>query len=104
MKQIELIEPLVICTLGNFATKCLTGRQDGITRVHGRPQERVIAGLEVKVFPIFHPAAGLRSGPMLTTLREDFQRLPELLAEARPEPEPVGVVAEPTADQLDLFD
>src|SRR5919197_5878646 len=91
MKQIELIEPLVIYTLGNFATKCLTGRQDGITRVHGRPQERVIAGLEVKVFPIFHPAAGLRSGPMLATLREDFQRLPELLAEARPEPEPVGV-------------
>jgi uracil-DNA glycosylase len=101
LKQIELIEPLVICTLGNFATKCLTGRQDGITRVHGQPQERVIAGLEVKVFPIFHPAAGLRSGPMLTTLREDFQRLPELLAEARPEPEPLAVAA---VDQLDLFD
>ena len=39
-RQVELIEPRVICTLGNFATKLLTGSPQGITRVHGEPQER----------------------------------------------------------------
>src|SRR5436190_22600157 len=46
-KQVELIEPLVICTLGNFSTKLLTRRQDGITRVHGQPQDHVISGLPI---------------------------------------------------------
>src|SRR5919197_4376940 len=86
-RQIELIEPLVICTLGNFSTKLLTRRQDGITRVHGKPQDHTIAGLEVTIYPIYHPAAGLRSQPMRAGLRDDFARLPELLAAARPEPE-----------------
>ncbi len=109
-RQIELIEPLVICTLGNFATKCLTRRQDGITRVHGRPQDHAIAGLPIRIYPIYHPAAGLRSTAMLETLRQDFQRLPELLEAARPQPaedepeEASGGSAEPVgAAQLDLF-
>jgi hypothetical protein len=110
-KQVELIEPRVICTLGNFSTKLLTGRQDGITRVHGRPQDHVIAGLPIRIYPIFHPAAGLRSTSMLETLRQDFQQLPELLEAARPqpeedEPEPDSeeVADEPVpATQLGLF-
>jgi uracil-DNA glycosylase len=112
-RQIELIEPRVICTLGNFSTKLLTRRQDGITRVHGRPQDHVIAGLPIRIYPIFHPAAGLRSTAMLETLRQDFQQLPELLEAARPQPEeeaepeqtgPGGGSAEPVAaSQLGLF-
>jgi uracil-DNA glycosylase len=104
-RQIELIEPLVICTLGNFSTKLLTRRQDGITRVHGKPQQHTVAGLELTIYPIYHPAAGLRSQAMLTGLREDFSRLPELLAAARPGPEPEpGGSAEPVAaSQLGLF-
>src|SRR3954451_14959501 len=89
-RQIELIEPRVICTLGNFSTKLLTRRQDGITRVHGRPQDHVIAGLPIRIYPIYHPAAGLRSTAMLETLREDSRRLPELLEAARPQPEEEG--------------
>src|SRR5439155_6129925 len=42
-RQIELIEPKVIATLGNFATKLLSGRPLGITRVHGQEQELTIA-------------------------------------------------------------
>ena len=115
-RQIELIEPRVICTLGNFSTKLLTRRQDGITRVHGRPQDHVIAGLPIRIYPIYHPAAGLRSTAMLETLREDFKQLPALLAAARPqaeedEPEPEhdadergGGSSEPlAASQLGLF-
>src|SRR5438045_5051151 len=55
-RQIQLIEPRVICTLGNFATKLLTGQPTGITRVRGRPQEREVAGLPVLLYPLSHPA------------------------------------------------
>jgi uracil-DNA glycosylase family 4 len=114
-RQIELIEPRVICTLGNFSTKLLTRRSDGITRVHGRPQDHVIAGLPIRLYPIYHPAAGLRSTAMLETLREDFKQLPALLEAARPQPEEEpeaesddddrgGGSAEPVAaSQLGLF-
>ncbi len=61
MRQIQLIEPKMICTLGNFATKTITGSPMGITKVCGRPQQREIAGLDLTVYPLFHPAAALRS-------------------------------------------
>jgi uracil-DNA glycosylase len=84
-RQIALIRPRVICTLGNHATKLLTGNPAGITRVHGRPQATEINGVSLYLFPIFHPAAALYTPAMLTTLKEDFLRLPELLAHAAPQ-------------------
>jgi uracil-DNA glycosylase len=111
-RKIELIEPKVICTLGNFATKLLTRSQRGITGVHGRPQVHELGGRTVRVFPIYHPAAALRSTSTLEELREDFAKLPALLAE--PAPVPIGAVApvaaavaasgrEPEPPQMDLF-
>src|ERR671915_2068647 len=90
-RKIELIEPKVICTLGNFATKLLTRSQRGITSVHGRPQVHELGGRTVRVFPLYHPAAALRSTRTLEELRQDFSRLPALLAE--PLPVPIGAVA-----------
>jgi uracil-DNA glycosylase family 4 len=87
-RQIELIQPRVICTLGNFATKLLTGSPTGITRCCGRPQEREVAGLPVTIYPLFHPAAALRTPSVLDRLREDFSRLPRLLEDSRPAPAP----------------
>ena len=84
-RQIELIRPKVVCTLGNHATKLLTGIPAGITRVHGRPQAMAITGHSLYLYPIFHPAAALYTPAMLTTLKEDFLRLPELLAHAAPQ-------------------
>jgi len=89
MRQIELIEPKMICTLGNFATKTITGSPVGITRVCGRPQRRELGGLDVTVYPLFHPAAALRSTSCLENLREHMARIPELLAQLKP-PERVG--------------
>jgi uracil-DNA glycosylase family 4 len=97
-KRIELIQPKVICTLGNYATKLLTGSPRGITKVHGEPQQREIAGRTVTLYPLFHPAAALRSTSVLDLLRADIQRLPELIAAHEPEPEPV-----PDEEQLGLF-
>jgi uracil-DNA glycosylase len=108
-RQIELIEPRVICTLGNFATKLLSGAPQGITRVRGVPQARELGGRSVFLYPIFHPAAALRTTAMLEQLRADFGAIPRLLAEAvptlggDPEPEPELVGAGAEADQLDLF-
>ncbi len=105
-RQIDLIEPKVICTLGNFATKLLTRSQRGITGVHGRPQVHELGGRTVRVFPLYHPAAALRSTKTLDELREDFSRLPTLLAE--PAPVPIGAVAPaaaapPEPPQTELF-
>ena len=106
-RQIELIEPKVIATLGNFATKLLSGRPLGITRVHGQEQELTIAGRSVLLYPIYHPAAALYTPAMLKVLESDFARLPELMGRgSRPavlaEPVPEPAVAEP-AEQLGLF-
>ena len=108
-RQIQLIEPRVIATLGNFATKKLTGSPAGITRCCGTPQVHEIAARTLFVYPLFHPAAALRTPSVLERLREDFSRLPALLAEEPPGPEPeldhepaVAVRPDP-ASQLDLF-
>jgi uracil-DNA glycosylase len=108
-RQIELIEPKVIATLGNFATKLLSGRPLGITRVHGQEQALTIAGRSVVLFPLYHPAAALYTPAMLKVLEADFARLPEILgrgaqpaAVAEPEPEREPAVAAP-AEQLGLF-
>jgi uracil-DNA glycosylase len=96
-RQIELIEPTVIATLGNFATKLLSGRPDGITRVHGREQRLTIANRSVLLYPLYHPAAALYTPAMLKVLESDFARLPGLLADGVP---PVAPVPEPAAAAL----
>jgi uracil-DNA glycosylase len=106
-RQIELIEPKVIATLGNFATKLLSGRPLGITRVHGQEQALTIAGRSVLLYPLYHPAAALYTPAMLKVLQVDFARLPELMGRgaqpaAVPEPEPEPAVEAP-AEQLGLF-
>jgi DNA polymerase len=110
-RQIQLIEPRVIATLGNFATKKITGSPTGITRVRGAPQVHAIAGRTVFVFPLLHPAAALRTPSLVETLREDFAKLPGLIAEPLPELENADAAedggsesARPDPDsQLDLF-
>ena len=110
MRQVELIEPRVIATLGNFATRLLTGSRSGITRLRGTPQVHRIAGRTLFVMPLLHPAAALRTPSLVEALREDFAKLPDLLEQPPPAPlevrpadeKLVGVVEDP-ASQLDLF-
>jgi uracil-DNA glycosylase len=107
VQQVQLIEPRVVCTLGNFATKLLTRSPTGITKVRGTPQVHRLGGRTVFVMPLFHPAAALRTPSVADTLRADFARLPELIAQPLPEEEPaveVDAVAEAVeVDQLGLF-
>jgi DNA polymerase len=88
-RQLELIEPKVVCSLGNFATKLVRGDPAGITRVHGREEVRVIGRRTVRLYPIYHPAAALYTPRMLEVLREDFARIPALLTQPAPAQVPV---------------
>jgi DNA polymerase len=80
-QQVALIRPLVILTLGNFATKVLLGTTEGITRLRGRtfpfgPEGTVLV-------PTFHPAAALRGGgEVVAKMRADFVRARAMLDEA----------------------
>jgi uracil-DNA glycosylase len=120
-QQVDLIEPTVICTLGNFSTKLLRADTTGISRLHGREEVRRIGARAVRLYPLYHPAAALYTPSMLETLRADFQRIPSLLASGPPpQPEPVELPPEleeavpevqetpapelePVASQLGLF-
>lgn len=79
--QIRLIDPRVICTLGNFSTHLLLGRKVGISRVRGQRFEYRGRAL----IPTFHPAAvlhGGRTGGALAQLEDDFRLLAKILGEA----------------------
>jgi uracil-DNA glycosylase len=103
-RQIDLIEPTVICTLGNFSTKLLRGDTTGISRLHGQEEVRVIGPRAVRLYPLYHPAAALYTPSTLEMLRADFHRIPELLAlgpptQPEPQPEPEAVQAVPEFEE-----
>ena len=105
IEKLSVIQPRVIVTLGNFATKFVLNTQQGITRMrgaaypwHGRT-----------VIPTFHPAAVLRGGGersrQFDELRRDLEMVRDTLAELDRPPQPVVVAeAEPVPEeQLELF-
>ena len=108
-RQIELIQPTLVATLGNFATKLLSGKPAGITKVHGYEQEVTLGSRTVLLYPIFHPAAALYTPSMLKVLEEDFARIPAILENAVETEvaldEQAAPVAEPDPEsvQLGLF-
>jgi DNA polymerase len=106
-RQVELVSPRAICSLGNFATKLLSGSPTGITRVHGTPQPIAVGGWRGFLYPIFHPAAALRTPAMMAVLRDDLARLPALLADGPAiAPSPASAVPRPAladSEQLGLF-
>jgi uracil-DNA glycosylase len=114
VEQVSLIQPIVIATLGNFATKFVLNTQQGITRMRGR----AYPWHGRTVIPTFHPAAILHGGGersrQFAELREDFELIRDTLAELRrpppppappPRREPVTVpeAAPAPEEQLELF-
>ncbi len=108
-RQIELIEPKLVATLGNFATKLLSGKPAGITRVHGYEQPVTLGARTVLLYPLYHPAAALYTPSMLKVLEEDFARIPGILERALAEPEAereaevLAAEPDPESVQLGLF-
>lgn len=111
--QLAVIEPALVVTLGNFATRLLRGDAAPIGKVRGQVQVVMVGALNVRLYPLFHPAAALYRRPNLELLKEDFARIPGLLELGPPEqpvsPENIlpGEGGEGSADepgsQLGLF-
>lgn len=79
-EQIRVVSPLVLVTLGNFATRFVLKTTAGITGLRGTVHQ---VG-KFKVLPIFHPAAAIYDRTKRDVLFEDFALLKELLAETGP--------------------
>jgi len=73
-KQISILDPKVIVTLGNHATETLIGEK-GMKKIHGKKFD--YNGLEL--IPMYHPAAGLYNPDLKTTMKEDMERLKDYL-------------------------
>src|SRR3954468_24178143 len=104
-RQLELIQPRVVCTLGNFATKLLRADPTGITRLHGRDEVRVIGSRAVRLMPLFHPAAALYTPSNVEVLRQEFARIPEMLRSGpppQPAPPPGAEVEEPAVPEPEM--
>lgn len=87
IKQIEIIKPKIICTLGNFSTKFILANFEvtemkaikGISSIHGTFREVQANGYTVKVVPLYHPAAMLYNPKLRDVLIADFKKLGEFL-------------------------
>ena len=96
VRQLEIIDPLVVVTLGRHSMECfLPGQQ--ISKIHGQPKKIGIKGLgidnggpsapspkspnpsKIVILPLFHPAAALYNGGMRQTLIDDFASIPQIL-------------------------
>ena len=80
-KQIEIIKPIVICSLGNHSTAYIFnkyGLEDqikGISKIHGKVFEIKSSGQAIKVIPLYHPAVATYNSNMEGVLKEDFKIL-----------------------------
>ncbi|MEK6895139.1 MAG: uracil-DNA glycosylase [Nanoarchaeota archaeon] len=81
LQQIREIKPKVICSLGNYATKFfLAGcrvdgmeKQQGITNVHGKVRMIEINGVQIKLIPLFHPAAIIYNQSLKSVWERDME-------------------------------
>jgi len=88
-RQLELIQPTVVVTLGNFATRLLREDQTSITRIRGQVEVRTIGPRAVRLLPVLHPAAALYTPANRSVLAGDLALIPALLAQGPPpQPQP----------------
>ena len=107
VEQLRMVDPAVVMTMGNFATKLLLKTSTGITKTRGT----VYPWWGRVVIPTFHPAAALRSGPaMAETIRGDLELAVRTVHERIAQPVEAGeekgglIDPEPTPpEQLGLF-
>jgi len=96
-RQIEIIRPKIIATLGRFSMALFFPANARISKIHGQPKRE---GGRV-YYPLFHPAAVLRNLNLRPAMEEDFRRMLTLLKEV--EKAGSDVLDEPPPKQLSLF-
>lgn len=84
-REIALVQPKVVVTLGQLALRLVTGRVERLADVHGAVLHAQVQGRDLVVWPLFHPAAALHVESLVAQLREDGRALGGLLRGARAE-------------------
>jgi len=89
VEQIREMKPRVVCSLGNYATKFflalgnvdLMDKQPGITSVHGKIKMMKFEGLDIKLIPLFHPAAIIYNRALITEWEKDMEIVKKEIAQ-----------------------
>ena len=89
VEQIKIIQPKIIITLGNYATKFILGgctvegmaAVNGITTLHGKEKKATIAGKEYLIIPMYHPAALIYDRTLRPVADEDFKKIKDALGQ-----------------------
>ncbi len=97
-RQIEVIRPRVLVTLGRYSLAWFFPR-DTISRVHGQIRERD----GIHFLHLYHPAAALHAGGLRKVIEEEFKRIPQALERARRTAMPAPLINEPAIEQMRLF-
>lgn len=77
-QQLLTIEPKIVITLGRFALNYFIPNVY-ISKTHGQPKRIVWQDLDLLLYPLYHPAAGLRNGTFKQALIDDFLRIPAII-------------------------
>jgi len=88
VEQIKIINPDVIATLGNFATKFVLAGFDvdgmkkiaGMSKLHGKPHKIHVSGQSFTIVPLYHPAATLYKRALRPVLEDDFKKMSDLIS------------------------
>jgi len=92
-RQIEIIQPQMIVTLGRYSLARYFPNQS-ISKIHGKPRKS--GG--VIYYPMYHPAAALHQGSLRRTIEADMLKIPQILAQGEDLPQD-----EVESQQLSLF-
>lgn len=101
-KEIEIIQPEFIVTLGRYSMRKFLGESVTISKVHGQPRAINWEGRSITIYPMFHPAAALRAGEMMDQFLADFTKLRNLLNNPAKLPEPEPIETKDDSEQLQL--
>jgi len=77
-QQLLIIKPKIVITLGRFAMNYFIPNVY-ISKTHGQPKQILWQDLDLLLYPLYHPAAGLRNGSVKEDLIEDFLKIPEII-------------------------
>ena len=77
--QIEAVAPTLVCSLGDGATRALSGPAHGVAREHGRVRRAQVGGIAITLYPLYHPASVLFNLRLRPELEADVLRIPEIL-------------------------
>jgi len=101
-RQIEIIQPKIIVTLGRFSMeRFIPGAK--ISRIHGQARFVEFAGRKIIVIPMFHPAAALRGEQVMRILKQDFLKIPVFLKDTAEEKVSEVRQEKPKDNQLQLI-